>query len=102
MPSFTLIRRGGGFRPAPGGERTYVQAKYKGLGPASFSDDFTDTILGDFRGKDVRALFRRVCRGEGLLDEPGIKLFGALPWVHCQRGFVASEPDAAAGCLLLD
>ena len=82
--TYWVIKRGTRFTPEGSG-LTFVEAKYGGLGPASYTDVYTDTVLRQYKGQDVT--YKRFCRGEGLHDVPGVKLFGDIdPCDAQQRG----------------
>jgi hypothetical protein len=87
VPNWTLIKRSAGFSPSDGDDFTWIHAKYSGIGPASFTDKFTDTVLRVYQQCDVTSNYKRIGRGEGLGDEPGLKLFGDIdPCDVQQRG----------------
>ena len=87
VPMWTLVRRGSSFAPEPGTDFEWVQATYTGIGPASFTDDFCGGILRRYGQHDISEHYKRIGRGEGLCDEPGLKLFGDIdPCDVQQRG----------------
>ena len=87
-----LVKQGYNFKPsgpeAGGDTRTWVYPKYDtGLGQASYTDPYSDTILKSLKDEDVTGSFKRLGRGEGLHDVPGIKLLGDIdPSDVQQRG----------------
>ena len=87
-----LVKQGYNFKPSgpeEGGDtRTWVYPKYDtGLGQASYTDPYSDTILKSLKDEDLTGSFKRLGRGEGLHDVPGIKLLGDIdPSDVQQRG----------------
>ena len=73
---YTLFLRGSGVSAKPtGGSFTLVTTSFKALGPATFSDDVSDKLVS-YQGAQHE--LKRIGRGEGLLDVPGLKLFGDI------------------------
>ena len=98
---YTLFLRGMGVSAKPtGGAFTLMQASYKAFGPAKF----TDTVSGisaylSYSGQ--RYDLKRIGRGEGVCDLPGLKLFGDIDPADLVQGGVGncwvnpSEPPVA-------
>ena len=86
-----LIKRGYGMNPyevdGDDGEHKWIAAKYDtGLGEASFTDEYSDTVLAVHGNKNIAASLKRFGRGEGLHDEEGIKLFGDIDPMDVSQG----------------
>ena len=53
VPMWNLVKRGSGFAPESGADFSWVQAKYSGIGPASFKDEIFDSILREHGHADT-------------------------------------------------
>jgi DNA segregation ATPase FtsK/SpoIIIE-like protein len=53
VPMWKLVKRGSGFAPESGSDFSWVQAKYSGIGPASFKDEIFDAILREHGHADT-------------------------------------------------
>jgi hypothetical protein len=108
---YTLFKRGMGVSAKPtGGPFTLIQPCYTAFGAASFTDTVSDTsAYANYDGR--RYELKRIGRGEGICDLPGLKLFGDIDpadlvqggvgncWVILQTGLApaASAPASAPG-----
>ena len=53
VPMWKLVKRGSGFAPESGADFSWVQAKYSGIGPASFKDEIFDASLREHGHADI-------------------------------------------------
>jgi len=88
-----LVIAGKGYAPCakPSDGCTWTTAQYDtGLGTASFTDEYCDDILATCptSGNSLAASFKRIGRGEGLYDSPGLKLFGDIDPMDVSQGSI--------------
>ena len=87
---YTLFLRGMGVSAKPtGGAFTLMQASYKAFGPAKFTDTVSGTSAYlSYAGQ--RYDLKRIGRGEGVCDLPGLKLFGDIDPADLVQGGVGN------------
>ena len=110
---YSLFLRGTGLSAKPtGGLFTLIQASYKAFGPAKFTDTVSHTrVYATYAGQQYdprrcmsyampfaachpkspgRYDLRRIGRGEGIVDLPGLKLFGDIDPADLVQGGVGN------------
>ena len=87
-----IVKRGCGFSTTPyaGGQavRWITAVCDTGLGDASFTDDFCEDVLREHKGRDITGSLKRIGRGEGLYDVPGLKICGNVDPSDVSQGSI--------------